>query len=946
MQGTFSASEIRLRIQYETRSFVVLETFINLKPLLFMNKYLTLLFLFIALNAFSQSITIGGNVQDTAAKAPLQYAVATVLKLDDSLLVSFARADAKGFFSMKNIPMGNYQVIISHPKFGDLSFYVFGSPANFAFDFGKIILPPKSHTLNEIVIYAYKDPVYYKGDTMIYTADSFKVKPNATVEDLLKKLPGIKVDKDGKITAQGTKVDQVLVDGDEFFGTDPTMATKNLNANTVESVQVYDKKNENPSDNGSDETIKVMNLKLKEDSKKGYFGKTSGAGDFQKFYEGELLLNKFRKKQKISVFSLGSNTPNSGFGWGDAYKYGLDNETPQWTQDDNGTWNPPPGGQGPGIPQTFKSGIYYTDKISKNTKLGFNYTYNNNQLKSNTSTRSQYFQSDTSYTTTNTSESQQKNEGHNINFSIDQTIDSLTELTILPKLNFNTRSQQTFDVTDFIAKNDTMTRKTNVENINTTKAYDVNTNFRLSRRFKKKDRLLIATYDYAANGSESSGILKSSNVFYNGLPLNDSINQKKQNSITNQSQTASVVYTEPITKKIKLEFAYDFFYNLGLQDKKTLNFSNGDYTVENNLLTNNFENKRFTNRLGAKFIYEVKKQRLTMGTRARQILVSNTNLLTNERITQKTNNVLPYLSYMYKFSDNKRFNMGYATSSVQPTINQLQPIPDNTNPNQIKIGNPNLIPTFQNNFNMSFNSYKAITGKYIWASMNFNTINNAIVNSIVYDSIGRGISQAVNVNGNYNGRAGISGGIPFFSKVLQLDPDLNFNYTSYSNFINKQKNTTKNASTDAGLDIVITLDTLDFRVGGSYTYNNPSTTLNPQSSKPYSTQVYNASTGIKLPKKFRLESDVVYTINSRRTAGFNISYFLWNASLSKTFFKSEALIVSILAYDILNQNINTNRSVQDNIIIDTKTNIISRYILLKAVYKFNSNKTKEDEEDF
>ncbi len=260
-------------------------------------------FFIICSNSFSQKMNIGGNVQDTIAGSPLYSAVVMAVRLKDSVLIAHTRSDAKGFFALKNMPIDTVQVIISHPNFSDKSFYVFGSQANYAFDFGKIILPPKSHSLNEIVIYAYKDPVYYKGDTLIYTADSFKVKPNATVEDLLKKLPGIRVDAQGKITSQGKAVDQVLVDGDEFFGADPTMATQNLNAKAVESVQVYEKKKETVADDGV-ETMQVMNLKLKEEAKKGYFGKVSGASDFQNFFESELLANKFKNKQKISIFAF------------------------------------------------------------------------------------------------------------------------------------------------------------------------------------------------------------------------------------------------------------------------------------------------------------------------------------------------------------------------------------------------------------------------------------------------------------------------------------------------------------------------------------------------------------------------------------------------------------------------------------------------------------------
>ncbi len=191
-----------------------------------MKRPLLFFLLLFSVSSFSQKLNVSGNVQDTAAKQPLQNAIVMAIKLMDSTLVGFTRTDDKGYFKLKPLPVDTYQVIISHPKFADQGFFIFGDKKNLDYDFGKIILQPKNIALDEVTIFAFKDPVYYKCDTLVYTADSFKTKPNATVEDLLKKLPGMKVDADGKITAQGKKVDKVLVDGDEFFGDDPTMATQ------------------------------------------------------------------------------------------------------------------------------------------------------------------------------------------------------------------------------------------------------------------------------------------------------------------------------------------------------------------------------------------------------------------------------------------------------------------------------------------------------------------------------------------------------------------------------------------------------------------------------------------------------------------------------------------------------------------------------------------------
>lgn len=911
-----------------------------------MRHFLLIAFIFLSSLAFSQKMTISGNVQDTTLKIPMKNVVAMAVRIKDSVLVAHTRTNEKGFFTLGNLTIDTVQVIVSDSKFSEQSYYVFGSAANYEFDFGKIVLPPKSQQLGEVIIYAYKDPVYYKGDTLIYTADSFKVKPNATVEDLLRKLPGIKVDAQGKITSQGKDISQVLVDGDEFFGSDPTVATKNLAAQGVESVQVYEKKNENAGD-GDEETTQVMNLKLKEDAKKGYFGKVSGASDFQNFYEGELLANKFKKSLKVSVFALASNTPRSSFGWGDMYKFGLENESSSFTDDDGGMYWYSNNNENKGVPQTLKSGFYYTDKIGKKTKLGLNYTYTNNQLDAVGSTRSQYFLSDsTGYTTDNSSRNVQKTEGHSVNFKITQTLDSLTELEIEPKIKLNSTKQDNFSITNFLSDDDTLTRQTNVRNTNKAEGYEINTNVKLKRSFKNRDRQFRMNYNVILVDNKSDGILKSDNTYFTSSLPNDSIDQKKSNTSNSQTHNGNIVYTEPLSKKIKLEFEYNFNYNISKQSKISQNYTNGEYTGYDSTLTNDFENIKMINRLGVKFIHETKKQSFNFGARLRNVDVVNTNIISNEVFTQSVNNILPFIGYLYRFSENSRFNIKYSTSSSQPSLNQLQPVPDNSNPNQIKLGNPNLVPTFTNKFDLSYNSYKPISGKYLWISGNFSTTDNAFANSTTFDSLGRTVSQTLNVNGNYNARAGISGGVPMFSRKLQVAPNLGSSYNSYSSFINLQKNITTTLSANAGLAIEVDLDTLSFVLAYTIDYSDPSSTLSTASNKPYYSQNFSVEFKLKLPFKTFLETDAEYVINSQRAEGYNLNYVVWNASISKSFLKNENLILAVSGNDILNQNIMNTRTVQDNVITDDRTNIISRYFLLKLTYKFNSTKTKDTDDYF
>lgn len=911
-----------------------------------MKRYLLYFLLFSSISSFSQKLSISGNVQDTTAKGPLPNAIVMAIKLMDSTLVDFTRTNNEGIFKLKPLPIDTYQVVISHPKFADMGYFVFGDKKNLEYDFGKIILQPKNVSLDEVTIFAFKDPIYYKGDTLIYTADSFKTKANATVEDLLKKLPGLKVDKTGKITSQGKAVDKVLVDGDEFFGGDPTVATKNLAASSIESVQVYEKKSDDVANSSTgEETQKILNLKLKDEAKKGYFGKVSGASDFQKFYEGEVLANYFKNKLKISVFGLATNTPNSNFAWDDVFKYGLNNEFNRNEGEDGDMYMSMSYSQPQGIPQTLKTGFYFTDKISKNTKLNFNYSYNNSIINSKTSENSQYFLTDTSYSTSNVTEAIQKNEAHAVNLGIEQRLDSLTDFYFNSKIKLLGSNSASKDETDFLRSDNVKTRNTSINNSSKSNGYDMSNSLKLLKRFKKKDRLLTVNYSNAFAETSADGILKTDNYSYaDSSDFLTSVNQKKESYNHNQNHLAGVSFIEPITKKIKIEASYDFMYYNSKQDKIALDNVGGEYNQLDSTLSNNFLNTKQINRAGLKFIYEVKKVRFTIGTKARNVYVNNNNKFTQQHLTQNFNNILPFSTIRYKFSDNKSLSVNYKTSSQNPTISQLQPVIDNTNPNFINIGNPSLLPTFNHEIDLNFNSWKSVSGKYTWFGLSYVYTNNDFSTSTSYDTIGRTVSQAINVNGNYNISGYIGTNIPMFSKKLTLAPSGNASYSSNKTLINGQENTTKDLRSNAELGIEVEIEDFEAGVSGYYQYNSSFSSLNNSSNKPYSSQGLSGRVEFKYEETFFIETNASYTINTNRGNGYNLNYLVWNASVSKSFFKKENFIIGFYAYDMLNQNISVNRNISSNVITDTKTNIISRYFLLKLTFKFNSNKEKEEDE--
>lgn len=908
-------------------------------------KFTIFFILIFCVNIRAQQIKLSGNIQDTSATKLTGNSVLMAIKFRDSTLVGYSRVDAKGFFKPIKVPIDTYLVVISNPSFSDKTFFLVAEKKDSIINLKNVVLPPKSVMLNEVEIVAYKDKMYYKGDTLMFTADSFKVKSDATVEDLLKKLPGVKVDAKGKITVQGKEVSQVLVDGDEFFGSDPTVATKNLNANTVENVQVYEKKSEGGE--GSDETVKVMNLQLKEEAKKGYFGRVSAASDFQKFYESELLANLFNGKRKVSVFGLFANTPKQAFGWEDSYKFGLDNENGYSYDEETDTWIGSGDGQKSGIPQTIKGGFYYNDKIGKKITLNTDYTFRENHLNTSQETNTQYFLEDTTYRNAQVVNTKADNQSHNFNFTWTHKLDSLTELMVKPKINYNTSNSKNSQSDDFISEANELTRQTNITTKNASVTQDANVILRLNRNFKKKDRQLTITYQPSYYTASAKSDLNTEFFYFKGQANDSILLQKRTSENYKLDHSATVSYTEPLTKKFKIETNYSFGHNQNNNNRKTLDFDGIAYDALNTTQSNDFRNTRITNRLGTKLIYDVRKYRIAVGANYRNVFQENINVSTGTNLNYTFNNLLPLAMINFRLSQSSNLSLNYNMSSVLPDLRQMQPVVDNTDPNNIRTGNPNLKQQYTNSARLNYYTYKPISDRNFYMGANYSHVVGEISNRTYFDSIGRSVSTPTNVNGNYFANFYLGGGVPVFNRLFKIEYNLSGSHNNNVGFVNDQINNTQNTSISPGLTLEKEFDDIEISIGGNYDYNIPKQTISLQSNQPYYTYELNAAFRFKLFKRLDVSGEGNYVNNGNRAVGYNINYVIVNGSIGYSFLKQKNLKLSFDANDILNQNINNRRFITSNKIVDTKTQIIRQYFLLRLTYKFTSQKPKagEGEED-
>lgn len=905
--------------------------------------------------SFSQEMSIEGTVYDTTGVNPLPNAIAMAVRIKDSLLLGYSRTDKEGKFLLTGFDVDTFSLIIDHPDYDDKVYFMFGSSSNNEIKIPSIIMPAKSQKLDEVIIYANKEPIFFRGDTLVYKADSFQVHENAVVEDLIRKLPGLEVDENGKITSQGRDVDKVLVDGDEFFGADPTIATKNLGAKGVEEVQVYEVENEDRAD-GEEEKIQVLDLKLKDAYKSGYFGRVSGASDFgltwlsngndydfnESFYEGEFLFNRFNGSQKFSVFALGSNTPRSNFGWNDIRQFGLDNE-----QSSGGRWDQGSQGNTSGIPQTMRAGIYFSDKFGKNKKaeLNFNYSYYNEKLDAISSSRSQYFLADTVYYTEDSSRNIRESQAHRFNLDFEMPLDSFTTIRIKPSLSLDYSKNQEFDGKEFIDEAENSTLVTNSFNDYDGESFNVDTRAVLKRKFRKKGRELEVTYDFEMDDSKTEGQLLNTSEFLNvPTPYVDSVDQRKLNYSRSVNHYTDVTYEEPLSKYWSIEGQYQFESSVFTQDRSTFDRNGLEYTDRNDSLSNLFDTYRNQHWGGLKLVYENRKHTLGIRGLIRNIDIDNINQITGDIVNQNITNFLPVVDYTWKPTKSKRLRFSYRTNASQPSISSLAPVPDNTNPNSIRIGNPDLKPNYSHTMNLNFNSWQVFSGRFVWTGASMTITDNAFGNSTTYDQYGRSISQTVNVDGNMFGNLYAGASFPIYKRVISIRPNANGFYNKYTNVINNEDNVTQMLTAGGGLSLNFEWDSLRFELYNNYNYNSSQSSLSSISNEPYSNQNYGFRFRWTLPKGFVIATDGRYTINDQPGEGFyDLKFFVWNAEVSKSFLETENLVVSLVGNDMLNQNINAARQISANVVTDNRTTIISRYFLLKATLRFNNNKTKQDD---
>jgi hypothetical protein len=899
--------------------------------------------------ALAQTGQLTGTIKDTSSNQLLSNAVVSLINQKDSSLVRFTRSDIAGRFTLTQLDTGKYIVLVSYPKFADFSEEVELKTANL--DMGQIALTLRSKIMETVVIRS-AGAVRIKGDTTEFMADSFVVKPGATVEDLLKKFPGFQVNSKGEITAQGRKVEKVLVDGEEFFGDDPTVATKNLNARAVEKVQLFDNKTDQANLTGvsTGQEGKTLNIKLKEEAKRGMFGRVEGGTDFNRFGDAKVLFNKFRKKEKISVFGTHSTIDGGSLSWSDQRKLGLDNgfefdeaEGFYFSIGDNSdnifsNWNIQ------GLPNATSAGGLYSNKW-KEEKQSLNLNYRYNRL----------------LVTNNRSVLEQRNLDNNVQYNRelgfdrslalqnsgtgkwDWKVDSLTSFKLVVDAQRRTRTTTNTLNTRLVKADSSLINSSDQYRAAETEQMKWTNALTWKQLFRKKDRQLLTTLRLNLIEDDQEAFNRSGLQFYNnGTMVRDStVDQRRLFDGQSVTYGVKTTYVEPLSAKFNLIGEYSFNRNNAHSYRNTYNkMPDGKYGKLDSVFSNNFDMNATVQSGSALLRYTGKKVKLTFGGGVSFTTLKLYDIDSAKRSQYGFTNFIPQVNLNFNPKPQQGININYRGSTIQPAINQLQPLRDNNDPLRIVLGNPQLDVGFNHAINLNYWQNKVLKQEYLGLGGQFNLIKNGITYNSSFDpATGRQTSVPVNVNGNYNWYFWSYYGKGFGENKWSLNGNIGGNGSRNISFINGKRNVATYTQLEFTPSVSRSKEDkyeISFEPKIGYSWTNAS--LQGLRNNFW---IYGGRTRgmYMLPGKLRLESDVDYDVQGFIPAfGTRLSIVRWNARISKGFFKNEALRIAAVANDILNQNVGFNRTVNSSsFITESRFDRVAQYFLLRVEWSFNKN---------
>ena len=900
---------------------------------------LMLLMILFSPMAFAQQsgVNVTGSVVEQGSDTPIEQATVRLLNVKDSAMVRGVVSARNGSFTLKNVKKGSYLLHITFigydPLYQPLQITGKKNPVNV----GKLELSDGAIELGEAGVIGKAPEVTVRNDTVEYNADSYKVTEGSVLEDLLKKMPGVEVDSEGKITVNGKEVKKVMVDGKEFFSDDPKVASKNLPAKMIDKLQVLDKKSDMAQmtgfDDGEEET--VINLTVKPGMKQGWFGNAYGGYGSKDRYEGNAMVNRFVNNDQITFMGGANNTNNMGFS---------DLASTMFSGMGGGGGRRGGFGAGSGITSSGNAGLNFSKEFKPDKlTLGGNtrYSHSDNDARSK-SDRQNILPGDSSSYDNSEAMSRTKSDNFGVDFRLEWKPDTMTQLIFRPSFSFSHSMNDNFsDATTLDNERDTVnTNKSS--NYSESNGYNLNASIDFSRKLNNKGRVFSATLSGGNSDSYSDGMNRSDIVYFNQTDAlkNSIIDQRSRYDNKGFNYRAYVSWVEPIGHNNFIQATYSISQRKQEALKNVYNQdADGIYNVLDSAYSQSYRNNFISQRASLSFKSQRAKFNYTIGLNLDPSYSSSENFVgdtTLSKITRKVVNLSPMAQFNYMFDKRTNLRIMYNGRTSQPSMTQLQPVADISDPTNITIGNPDLNPRYTNNVFIRFQQFTPEKQRAFMIMANGSYIINDIVSYTSYNQeTGVKTTTYKNVNGNYSGNVRMMLNTPLKNKKFSINSMTMASFANSNGYINEEKNTNRNLilSERGGIDFRSSY--LDLGVNGNIRYNATSNSLQKENNQNTFNYGAGGYTTIYLPLNFKIESDVNWSTNSGYGDGFKQNEVLWNASASKSFLKNNQGTLRFKIYDILQQRSNISRSITASYIQDSEYNTLGSYFMVHFIYRFS-----------
>ena len=902
--------------------------------------------------ARAQNVIISGQLADPAGQ-PVIGANVVLLQPADSALIKGTTSDIDGNFELEAPARGRFLIKISYIGYEDifLPAALRGEPLLL----GRLILKEQSVKLNEVDVTGTVLPVQQKGDTTQINAGAFKTNPDASAEDLVTKMPGITV-QDGKVQAQGEDVRRVLVDGRDFFGDDANAVLKNLPAEVIDKIQIFDKKSDQSELTGFDDgnTSKTINIITKMQFRNGIFGRAQGGYGYEDKWKGGLSLNFFDDSRRITLLGNSNNINDQNFSSEDLLGVMGSNSGGQGRRGGGRRG----GGQGgdagnflvdqkSGLTVTHSAGLNYADQWGKLDFTG-SYFFNYSDNSATGDLFRQYFTDEgEGLAYDEHSENDSRNLNHRLNMKFDWKVDSFNTLRFQPRL-----SVQQNDGNNFLLGENSEAAELLSSTLNTSASDLAGFNFSaplLYRHiFGKKGRTFSINLTPGYNQNKGDSRLDANTSFFSDTLSAEMLNQLSNRNVQGFTLASNLTYTEPLSDKSQLMLNYGSNFNKNDSDKETFNYSAADdsYNAFDTTLSNKFNNTYLSQSLGATYRYQQAKWNLSAGLAYQYAQLKGEQVFPEAFDLNKVfHSLLPNAQFQYKFSNKENLRISYRSRNDAPSVSQLQNVINNDNPLQLRTGNPNLKQDWQNGLTLRYSSANTEKSQSFFALLSGTYTQNYIVNSTIIaeqDTLlapgiilakGAQISSPVNLDGYFNLRTFSNYSLPLPAIKSNLSLNLGGAFSKTPGLINGEKNAAN--SYNVGLGFVLSSnisEKADFTLSSNTTYNNISNSLQSDLNSDY----YNQNTRFKIQVipfgGLVLQTDLSHQYNSGLSQNYNQNYLLWNAAIGYKFLNAQAGELRLAIFDILRQNNSIARNTTETYYEDVQTNVLQQFLLLTFTY--------------